>query len=87
VLTSSCTQVDRVKEALGDAPLYNFPVTIGTKPGTVKDLEVCLPEEFQRRKVSGELQIHWRGSDDGEYGYRSCLRCDESLQYRLLAEP
>jgi ribose 1,5-bisphosphokinase PhnN len=68
------TVVERVKEALCDAPNYVFPVVVGTKPGAAGNVEIVQAEEFQRRKVSGELQIFWRGQDDGEYGYRSPIR-------------
>lgn len=81
------TVVERVKEALNDAPNYNFPGIVGTKSGAASDVEVVAGEEFQRRKVSGELPICWRGGDDGEYGYRSCLSSLEQGKNVVIAIP
>lgn len=71
------TLMERVKEALADSPGFCFPRVVASGASKRQSAEVVSTDEFQRRKVSGELQLCW--SEGGvEMGVPSFLRAVEA---------
>jgi len=66
-----------VREALSDSVQYCFPSIVSSGVCKYKDAETVTPDEFQRRKVSGDLPLFW-AQGDIELGYASFLQSIES---------
>lgn len=71
------TVMDRVREQLADSKLFAFPSVVASRENKHTNAEIIAPEEFQRRKVSGELSLFW-ALGNAELGYAPFIRTIES---------
>jgi len=71
------TVMERVRTELADSKLFAFPSVVATRETKHTSAEIVVPEEFQRRKVSGELPLFW-SLGNAEVGYAPFIRLIES---------
>eukprot|EP00656_Telonema_subtile_P011212 TRINITY_DN15522_c0_g1_i2.p1 TRINITY_DN15522_c0_g1~~TRINITY_DN15522_c0_g1_i2.p1 ORF type:complete len:591 (-),score=204.99 TRINITY_DN15522_c0_g1_i2:280-2052(-) len=80
------TVMERVRAALADAHEFVFPTVVCSGPCKHPAAELVTPAEFQRRKVTGELQLCW--TEDGVHlAYGSALRTVEAGKNVALQIP